>query len=194
MTLKKVDGRQQRSERSRQQIIDAMIQLIHEGVYIPTAQQVADVAEISIRTVFRHFSELDLLYQEIDQAQRPSYQRYFASQDFSGSLAERIERAVGARINTYVETFPLEKAAHAMFWRSQVIRDLYQGNQELLRKNLMKMLPELKGLKGDAREAVDAVTSFEFFERLQMHQGLSEAACKTLIVGLVTGLLEQSLG
>jgi AcrR family transcriptional regulator len=191
VTVKKVDGRQQRSERRRQQIIDAMIRLINEGVYIPTAQQVADVAEISIRTVFRHFSEMDLLYVEIDEATKPSYQRHFSDQDFSGTFESRTQRAVDARVHTYIETLCLQKAAHSLFWRSKLIRDLYQANQDLLKKNLFNMLPELKGVGLETQETVVGVTSFEFFERLQVHQGLSEDACKVLILNLVRSLLSE---
>ena len=189
MNVSKVDGRQQRSERSRQQIIDAMIKLMYEGVYIPTAQQVADEADISIRTVFRHFSEMDKLYIEIDQAQRPSYERHFNDQDFTGTLEQRIMLVVEARMGCYLETFALEKATHALLWRSEVISETYHQNQLRLRQNLLKMLPELKKAKAETRETVDAVTSFEFFERLQMHQGLSEKVCEKLIYNLVLDLL-----
>ncbi len=180
-----------RSERSRQQIIDALIKLMREGIFIPTAQQVADEADISIRTVFRHFSEMDLLYVEIDQVLKPSYQRFFEQQDYNGTLAERVYKVVDARINCYLDTYYLEKATHALLWRSEPIQQVYQANQLLLRKNLMKMLPELKKVKGETRETVDAVTSFEFFERLQMHQGLSEKTARQLIYNLVLDLVED---
>jgi len=91
---------------------------MHEGIYIPTAQQVADESEMSMRTVFRHFSEMDLLYLEIDRVLKPGYQRFFDAQDFTGSLKERIQSAVVARIACYVETYHLEKATHALLWRS----------------------------------------------------------------------------
>jgi len=113
VSISKIDGRQQRSERSRQQIIDAMRKLVEAGVYIPTAQQVADEAEINIRTVFRHFSDMDQLYYEIDRIQRPSYNRHFVGQDFTGTLEQRIRLVVEARISCYVETYAMEKATHA---------------------------------------------------------------------------------
>ena len=63
----KQDGRFKRSARSRETIINAMIGLMEQGQYIPTAQQVADEANISIRTVFRHFTEMELLYKELNE-------------------------------------------------------------------------------------------------------------------------------
>ena len=47
------DGRVQRSERSREAIIRAMLDLIGEGIASPTAQQVALRADVGVRTVFR---------------------------------------------------------------------------------------------------------------------------------------------
>ena len=52
------DGRRLRSERSRQAIIDAMMELIGEGNLVPTAQQASERAGVGIRTVFRHFSDM----------------------------------------------------------------------------------------------------------------------------------------
>ena len=55
------DGRRLRSERSRQAIIDAMLKLVEEGVLVPTAQQVSERAGVGIRSVFRHFSDMESL-------------------------------------------------------------------------------------------------------------------------------------
>ena len=54
-TPAKVDGRRLRSDRSRQVIVEAMLQLINEGNLVPTAQQIANHAKVGIRSVFRHF-------------------------------------------------------------------------------------------------------------------------------------------
>ncbi|WP_297292461.1 TetR/AcrR family transcriptional regulator [Oceanicoccus sp.] len=189
MSASKVDGRQQRSERSRQQIIDAMIQLMNKGIYIPTAQQVANEADISIRTVFRLFSEMDKLFLEIDEVLRPSYESYFDAQDTSGSLEDRIMRAVEARVSCYLEIRALFVATRSLLWRSEILTETYQNNQKRLRQNLINMLPELKAVKAETLETVDAVTSFEFLERLQLNQGRCEKACRRLVYNLVLDLL-----
>lgn len=191
MSTVKADGRVQRSQRSRQDIIDAMLSLMKGGNYIPTAQQVADAAGISIRTVFRHFSEMELLYQEIDVACRPAYEASFENLDYSGSLEERVVRSINARIDCYVETLYLEKATHALIWRSEFLQKCYGDNQRRLRKNLEAMLPELKKLNTQSREAADAVTSFEFFDRLRDHQGLTTRACSQLMSELLLNIIER---
>ncbi len=59
------DGRRRRSERSRELIIEALIVLVRKGNITVSAAQVAEQAGISIRTVFRHFEEVDQIYRKI---------------------------------------------------------------------------------------------------------------------------------
>ena len=66
-----VDGRMLRGERSRQQIVDALFKLIRAGEMNPGAAQVADAANVSLRTVFRHFEEMDSLRMEMTAAKKP---------------------------------------------------------------------------------------------------------------------------
>lgn len=191
MQNEKLDGRVGRSVRSRQAIIEAMIELMYRGIYIPTAQQVADQAKISIRTVFRHFTEMEHLYKELDEVMRPSYERHFVIGDYSGTVRERATRLIELFINGYVEFFQLEKAVHALFWRSPSIKESYINNQKLLRKVMLKVLPELKtSQKEFAIEIADAITSFEYFDRLYSYQELSVENCKKILTTRMIELLD----
>lgn len=184
------DGRIQRSERSRQLIIEAMIDLINEGNLIPTAQQVADQAGVAIRTVFRHFTEMEKLYGEMDAKLRPAYERLFLQGDRSGSLEQRVRHAAECHANAYGAFGPLMRSTRALLWRSPEISKNYARNQRGLRKDLNDWLPELKQLPAEARESIDAVTSFEFWDRLQTHQGLSKKASTAIVANLVLGLMQ----
>src|SRR5918999_531322 len=57
-----VDGRTARAVRTRNAIVDATIALVEEGDLRPTAPRVAERAEVSVRSVFQHFDDLDSLY------------------------------------------------------------------------------------------------------------------------------------
>jgi AraC-like DNA-binding protein len=52
------DGRLQRSERTRQALIEAYLDLLRENPRIPTAGEIAKRAGCSIRSVFERFSDL----------------------------------------------------------------------------------------------------------------------------------------
>lgn len=189
MSKAKPDGRIQRSERSRKVIIDAMLALINEGILIPTAQQVADRAGVAIRTVFRHFDDMEALYSEADATIRPVYEGIFLGMDRSGSLAERVLHAVECHANAYEHHCLLHEMTTVMLWRSETVTKVYARNQRALRKDLDNWLPELKALSSESREAIDAIASYEFLSRLQKHQGLSKKTSIKIITNLIMGLL-----
>jgi AcrR family transcriptional regulator len=186
------DGRLRRSQRSRQLIITAMHELINEGNFIPTAQQVADRADITIRTVFRHFSEMEQLYAELDASIRESYEQLFIGCDRSGSLTERVLHAVEVHADAYIELSSLNRATISLIWRSEVIEKTYNRNIRKLRKDLDDWLPELEDVPRETREAVDAIASFEFWNRLYTRQGVSKNACINIINQLILGCLDPS--
>ncbi len=169
----KPDGRLQRTERSRQQIIEAVQNLVNEGVLVPTAQTVAERAGVGIRTVFRHFADMETLFATMDVQLRESYEGLFAGGDRAGTLAERIQHVIERRAAAYEKLSSLMLSTRAQMWRSPVLQKNYARNQRGLRKDLLDWLPEAAELTPARREAVDAATSFETWNRLRSHQGLS---------------------
>ena len=69
----KVDGRRLRSDRSRQVIVESMLQLINDGNLVPTAQQIANHAKVGIRSVFRHFEDMEAIFETADQIWREGF-------------------------------------------------------------------------------------------------------------------------
>ena len=59
------DGRRLRSIDSRARIVKAMLALIEEGDMAPGAEAVAARAEVGLRTVFRHFKDMESLYRDV---------------------------------------------------------------------------------------------------------------------------------
>ena len=54
----RIDGRRQRSERTKQLIVEAYLSLLRDNPRIPTAAQVAERAGYSVRSVFERFPDL----------------------------------------------------------------------------------------------------------------------------------------
>ena len=59
--MRKVDGRRLRSERTRQAIIEAYLELLRRDPRMPTAAQLAERAGCSVRSIFGRFSDLNAL-------------------------------------------------------------------------------------------------------------------------------------
>ncbi len=185
------DGRRLRSERSRQAIIDAMLALMEEGNLVPTAQQVSDRAGVGIRSVFRHFSDMENLFAMADDQIREAAIALFAGGDRQGTLQERLRRAVERRAHGYEARRNTILSTQAQSWRYKILRENYARYQLGLRRDLDDWLPELKSLSRPRREAVDAVASFEMWHRLREHQGLSKKLSIEIVVDILQGLIGE---
>ncbi len=84
-----VDGRVQRSVRSRERILEALVELVQEGELQPTGEQVATRAGVGLRTVFRHFEDMESLYAEIQARLQRLFQPLLAAPLVEGGLRER---------------------------------------------------------------------------------------------------------
>jgi AcrR family transcriptional regulator len=186
------DGRRLRSERSRQAILDAGLALIEEGVLVPTAQLISERAGVGIRSFFRHFSDMENLFATVDAEAREATEALFIGGDRHGTLEERIQHAIERHADGYENKKKIILSTHAQSWRYEILRKNYARYQRGLRKDLDDWLPELKSLTRLDREAVDAVASFEMWNRLREHQGLSKKCAIEIIVQTLNGLLIRS--
>jgi AcrR family transcriptional regulator len=184
------DGRILRSERSRQAIIDAMLELVSEGVLIPTAQQVSELAGVGIRTVFRHFSDMEGLYATSDSVVRKQYAGLFQGGNREGSLEERILHAVEQHAIAYDAIGNTFLSTKALMWQYDLLKKQYEVTQKQIREDLEDWLPELKTLPTEQLEAIDAIASFEMWHRLRHLQGLSKSASIRLINSLIQNILQ----
>lgn len=184
-----VDGRRLRSERSRLAIIEAALALQEEGVLVPTAQQISDRAGVGIRSFFRHFEDMESLFEAADDQIRGSYEALFLGGDRDGTLEERIEHAVERHADAYESVSNIVLGTHAQLWRYELLRKNYARNQRALRNDLNDWLPELKSVPRETREAVDAMSSFEMWHRLRYHQGLSKKNSSNILKSLLKGLI-----
>ena len=179
------DGRRQRSERSRKAIINASLELLNEGILVPTAHQLAERAGVGIRSFFRHFDDMEALAEATDDQIRDSYESLFLGGDRQGTLEERIEHAVQRHADAYETVKNIMLSTRAQLWRYKSLREAYARNQRGLRRDLDDWLPELKELPRARREAVDAVASFEMWHRLREQQGLSIKASIQIVIELL---------
>jgi len=183
------DGRRQRSERSRQAIIDASLELLEEGILVPTAQQISERAGVGIRSFFRHFSDMEALFAAADEQSREATEALFIGGDRDGTLEERILHAVERHADGYEDQKNVIKSTAAQSWRYEILRKNYARYQRGLRKDIDNWLPEVMLLSPLQREAVDAVASAEMWLRLREHQGLSKKNAIEVIVAMLSGMI-----
>lgn len=184
-----LDGRLLRGERSRQQIVDALFRLIRAGEMNPGAAQVADAANVSLRTVFRHFEEMDSLRREMTAQMeaeiRPILQEPFESDDWRGRLSELIARR--ARIYEYV--MPVKVAASLRRFSSSYLMRDYDKFLMMERAGLNAVLPKAIVSNAVLFSAIEMATSFQAWRRMRQDQRLSQADAERVLRFTVENLL-----
>ncbi|MCP5058133.1 MAG: TetR/AcrR family transcriptional regulator [bacterium] len=183
------DGRARRSERSRQAIVQALMALIGEGSPRPTAQQVAERAGVGIRTVFRHFSDMETLYAEMDARLRAELRPLLRGGQPEGGLEARIAALVTRRADLFERFSPYHRSAALHRWRSDYLRGRHATYVRELRTNLLRWLPEFE--QGDAEliDAAELATSSEAWDRLRSEQRLSRNRASAVIEKALRRLL-----
>ncbi len=185
----KTDGRRQRGARNRQAIIDATLAIIAEGCLAPTAQLISERAGITIRSLFRHFLDMETLFAATNTEVRKRAAGTFSRGVPAGSLEERARQVLKRYCEGYEREQNIILMTKAQSWRYHVLRDNYVRLQEELRLTLEGWVPEILELSTANRELVHAVASFEMWHRLHILQGLSQADVVEIMAAEVLGHL-----
>ena len=184
------DGRRQRSERSREQIVEALFALIWGGEMAPRAAAVAEAAGVSLRTVFRHFDDMESLYREMAERMEaelmPIVLAPFAAPDWRGRLSELVSR----RADIYERVLPLRVAASVRRFQSPFLMDDYQRFLRLERTGLESILPDAVTADRTLFSALEMVTGFQAWRRMRQDQGLSPAEAEAVTRAIVERLIE----
>jgi AcrR family transcriptional regulator len=188
------DGRVLRTERSRAKMVKAFFDLVGEGFLQPTAQQVAERAEVGIRTVFRHFSEMDTLFAEVDAMLREQVGSAFLECTVEGDLVERASSLVRNRSAVFERFAPYLRATRLYRQRSGFLDQQFTTFVKRQRRHLLAQLPELEHAPRELTDAIEVVTSFEAWDRLRADQRLGAARTTAALVKAVTVLIGELEG
>ena len=183
------DGRQRRSERSREAIVQALFDLVGDGVLQPTAQQVAETAGVGIRSVFRHFADMESLFAEMDARLQTEAVPILRAEPTPGSVEERTRALVDCRIAFFEKIAPFKRAGTIQRWRSAFLRGQQGRLVRALRTDLLRWLPELRRSSADLVEAFDLALSFEAWDRLRTDQRLGRDRARDAVRRTVLALL-----
>jgi AcrR family transcriptional regulator len=185
------DGRVRRSQRSGHAIVEALMELVGEGIREPTAQQVAARADVGIRTVFRRFSDMESLFAEMDARLQAEAVPLLLGGRPHGRLAERARALVQQRVAFFERIAPYKRSGNLKRWRSPFLRGRHTRLVRALRTDLLRWLPELRRAPAAIIDALDLATSFEAWDRLRSEQSLSSARAQAVVERMVLALVKE---
>lgn len=171
------DGRVLRGARTRSRIVQALLDLLNDGVLAPTAAQIAERADVSVRSVFQHFSDMEALYADLAAEQRERVAPLLSGLARPTGLDERIAALVEQRSELYETIAPVRHAIGTRAFESRALRGRLEELSAALRDQVAAQFDqELGALPPQRRrrvlDAADLLSSFEAWDRLRVFQGL----------------------
>jgi len=193
----RIDGRNRRAAETRRKIIEAAKVMIAETSVAPTVVGVARRADVSVRSVFQHFHDVeslfvtvmdsiraDLVVPEMPSASRP--------------LSARIESIVAAFTEMFDKVVPLRVAAGQFVDHPALLERSQTARNELREATFEVFAPEFATLSEQAREqladAIGAALSLDAWIVLRRRDGLSLERATAVWRLTLTALLAQAVG
>ncbi|TAG28114.1 MAG: TetR/AcrR family transcriptional regulator [Burkholderiales bacterium] len=177
----KADGRADRSRATRKQIVQALTALVYEGHLAPTAQQVAKRAGIGLRTVFRHFEDMDSLYREISTNLDALMQPVLLQRLSAPTWQERLLESIDHRADLFDRMAAMHVAAQAHRHESAYLAGNLMDVARLQRELLMRLLPPAQAKNALLLDALDVMMSIEAWIRLRREQGLASDQAREVV-------------
>jgi AcrR family transcriptional regulator len=194
-----LDGRQSRTARSRLAICEACLDLVQEGALQPSADQIAERAGVSRRSIFNHFSDLAELYDAVVAAGMQRYAPLLEEISDREPVARRVDHLAQVRSRFLEATAAFTRALtaqalvgpasdQALRVSRDAARHQYQEVERLFQR-------ELRGLSEPERaevvEAMSAAMSALQWEYLRRRRGNSmpraRAVQKRMLMSILRG-------
>jgi AcrR family transcriptional regulator len=183
------DGRRLRSRDSKRKIVTAMLELVREGRIAPTAEEVAQRANVGLRTVFRRFKDMESLYAEmsvaISEKVAPIIDAALSNDDWFSNLQQLVAR----RARVYEIVMPYRVAADVLKFQSTTLLTHHRQIVSDERKRLLSVLPQVVSEDQALIEALEAILSFDMWNQLRNDQRLSASEASEVVKRIVTSLL-----
>lgn len=170
------DGRRARRSANRERIARAFLELVRSGESEPGTRVIAERAGVSPRTVFRCFEDMEALYRELTAAVRAEFLPRAVLDLNTTDRGERLDRLLANRTDMFGDMEPFRFASEAYRHRYASLEDDHDFLVRMERERLRVVLNPDGAIDDDTFEALTAVTSFEFWRRLRVDQGLSKIA------------------
>ena len=199
-TAPPTDGRNLRRGRNRDAVVTALLGLYREGNLGPNADEIAERAGISVRSLFRYFDDVDTLVRAaIARQQEHLAPLYALDASVDQPLAERVDRFVAGRVRLLEGMGEVGRVARALAARQPLILAELARIRGALRRQLTDLFAaELDQLppaeRATTAAAADVVASWESFDLMRNDQGLSRDDAAAAMGAALRRLLDTGAG
>ena len=195
-----LDGRQSRTARSRVAICEACLDLVQEGALQPSADEIAERAGVSRRSIFNHFSDLAELYDAVAEVGLQRCAPLLETIAEEDPLSRRIDQLVRVRSRFLEATAPFTRALTAQALVGPAADQARRISKEALRfqhRDVERLFRrEVEDLPSSERseilEAVSAAMAPLLWETLRRNRGLSISRARALMKRTLVAILREA--
>jgi TetR/AcrR family transcriptional regulator of autoinduction and epiphytic fitness len=185
------DGRLVRANRTRDGVVDALLELIDEGNLRPTAREIAARANVSLRSLYVHFDDVEALFYAASVRHAEHLEGYRTERVLDGPFEDRLASFVEARARYYEVGWNVRQAAVLQEPFSPALRTVLEKGRKASRADLVCVFgAELDG-DDERLAALDVITNPVAWNVLCVHHGMSLDQAKEVIGDLVRALFGQ---
>lgn len=190
-----VDGRVARRERNINAVLDVVLEMFAEEALFPTMEQAASRSGLSLRSMYRYFSDPgELLEATIRRNRELAAPVAHLHKIGEGPLADRIDAFVAMRLRLYDTFGPVYRATLAHAHRLPRISDQLATVRNDLREQFERQFaPELASRPPADRDSVlaagDLLTQLDSIDYLRHHQSLPAAETEAVLTSTLSTLL-----
>jgi len=189
-----VDGRHARSQSSRAKIVAAMLDLVGAGEVQPSAAQVAEMAGVGLRTVFRHFDDMESLYREISEAIEARVVPILLKPFEADHWRARIREMAVRRTEVFEAILPYRISASLKRFQSPFLMQDYQRMLQLERGTIDAALPPEVLADMTQVNMLYLALNFQSWRSLRHDMELDVTEARAVFVALVDAALARIPG
>jgi AcrR family transcriptional regulator len=189
-----IDGRRARAERNRDAVVEAILELLSAGVERPSVNEIAEHSGVSVRSVFRHFDDVESLYLAAITRQWERVGPLFAFAVPDVDLPARLAALVEQRARLFEEIANVRRCAERLAPTSPAITRNLQESRKILRREVAECFAaELAARptpeRDDLLDALELAASWPAWSTLRGDQRLPVARAKRVITLSLHALL-----
>lgn len=173
MVALRSDGRRERSRSSRERIVTAMLDLVGNGDVNPSAARVAEAAGVGLRSVFRHFDDMDALYREMGEVIEARVLPIILQPPVGQSWKQRLADVADRRARVFEEILPYRISANLKRFQSAYLMQDYRRMLRLEVAAVEAQLPPAVVNDATKLRALNATLSFQTWRLLRHDYELS---------------------
>ena len=187
------DGRNRRRSANRARIVEAFLHLIRAGSLSPSSQEVAEQANVSPRTVFRCFQDMETLYREISIAVQNEFLPRATLDLDTTDRRERLQRLLVNRANMFEDMKPFRLAAEVLRHLSPALNEDHAFLVMMEKERLATVINPDGAMDETVFQSLCAVTSFEFWKRLRIDQNLDCEMAAQVMMNSANAIFDTDL-